>query len=55
MDYSIYAKPEFDWEQMREIRIGLEKGLDAFIYATPEIDWKTMSIVREELEKILIK
>lgn len=27
VDYSVYAKPEFDWEQMREIRIGLEKEL----------------------------
>ena len=25
LDYSIYAKPEFNWEQMREIRVELEK------------------------------
>ena len=25
VDVSIYAKPEFDWEQMKEIRLGLVK------------------------------
>lgn len=28
LDISIYAKPEFDYLQMEEIRLGIEKGLD---------------------------
>ena len=27
VDAIVYAKPEFDWVQMREIRLGLEKKL----------------------------
>ena len=46
VDISIYAKPEFDWEQMREIRFGLEDNVDVSIYAKPELDWKEMEYKR---------
>ena len=36
LDVSWYAKPEFDWEQMRLIRGGIKEGIDPVIYAKPE-------------------
>ena len=36
---------------MREIRLGLEKGLDVSIYAKPEYDWMQMEEIRLGLEK----
>ena len=33
IDTSIYAKPEFNCDQMRQIREGLESRLDVSIYA----------------------
>ena len=33
VDILKYAKTEFDWRQMQEIREGLEKNLDISIYA----------------------
>ena len=36
LDVSIYAKPEFNWEQMKEIRKGLEDGLDMGKYVKPK-------------------
>ena len=51
IDVSIYAKIEFNSEQMSEIRLGLIDNLDVLIYAKKEFDWKQM----EEIRKRLIK
>lgn len=50
IDYTIYAKPEFDEFQMSEIRCGLKKGLDVSIYAKPEYDYFKMWEIRLDLE-----
>lgn len=49
IDVSIYAKPEFKWQQMREIREGLEAGIDVTSYADPTISWAQMSDIRRQL------
>lgn len=49
IDVSIYAKPEFKWQQMREIREGLEAGIDVSSYADPTISWAQMSDIRRQL------
>ena len=41
---------QFDKEQQKEIRYGLEDNLDVLIYANPEIDWEEMKEIRENLE-----
>ena len=46
LNVSIYAKPEFDWEQMEQIRLGLEDNIDVSIYAKPELDWSEMEYKR---------
>ena len=51
LDIYIYAKPEFDGEQMDEIRRGLKDNLDVFLYAEPEISWKEMKQIRLKLLK----
>ena len=51
LDVSIYAKTEFDWEQMYKIREGLEDNLNVSIYAKSEIPWKKMEQIREKLLK----
>ncbi len=50
---SLYARSEFNAEQMREIRLGLEKGLDVSVYARPEFNWEQMEQIRFGLEKRL--
>lgn len=47
---SLYADPEFNWEQMREIRYGLEKKLDVSIYANLNYEWRKMEEIRSGLE-----
>ena len=42
INISIYAKPEFNSDQMFQIRLGLEQGLDVTYYAKPEFDWLQM-------------
>ena len=49
IDVSIYAKPEFNWRQMREIREGLEAGVDVSSYADPNISWAQMHNMRPQL------
>lgn len=49
IDVSIYAKPEFNWRQMREIRKGLEAGIDVSSYADPKFAWARMSNIRKQL------
>ena len=51
LDISIYAKEEFDWKKMGQIRLGLKNNLDVSIYAKPEYSWKQMN----EKRKILLK
>ena len=46
----IFAKPEFDFQQMEEIYLGLYANIDATIYANPRFDWKQMKAFREKLE-----
>lgn len=50
IDYTVYAKEEFDEFQMAEIRFGLEKKLDVSSYSNTTIDWKEMRKIRKELE-----
>ena len=47
---AIYAKPEFDYLQMMEIREGLKAGLDVSIYAKPEFNWEQMEMILIGLE-----
>lgn len=49
IDVSIYAKPDFEWRQMREIREGLEAGIDVSSYADPKFVWTRMSNIRKQL------
>lgn len=46
LDVSVYAKPEFDNQQMSKIRLGLADGLDVSVYAKPELSWKQMEEIR---------
>ena len=49
LDVSIYAKSEFDWEEMQQIRWGLEENLDVSLYAKTELSWMEMEEIREKL------
>ena len=51
VDVSIYAKPEFNSEQMEQIRLGLDADLDFSIYAKLEFDYRQMNQIREGLEE----
>ena len=52
LNYKIYAKPEYDWKQMNEIRLCLlEKNLDVSIYSSLEFEAEQMWQIREGLEK----
>lgn len=44
---------EFSWNQMYQIRLGLEKGLDVSKYANPKFDSYQMEQIRLGLEKSL--
>ena len=50
LDVSIYAKPEYTWEQMRQIRLGLMNNLDVSIYAKSTFSSFKMKTIREKLE-----
>lgn len=50
VDVSLYASPEFNFMQMGQIRMGLEKGIDVSIYANPNIDCEEMETIRLKLE-----
>ena len=45
-----YIAMNLSEEQIYEIQIGLEKGLDVTIYTKPEYDWFQMEQIREGLE-----
>ena len=49
LNVSIYAKKEFNDQQMNQIREGLEKGLDVSVYAKPEYSSKEMRDIRLKL------
>ena len=59
IDVSWYAKPEFDYEQMEQIRLGLDKmfgsskTVDVSWYAKPEFDSDQMCQIRVGLDKKL--
>ena len=55
VDVSVYAKPEFDFEQMDAIRLGLEEGIDVSVYAKPELTFSQMYYKKRELTKDLYK
>ena len=38
VDVSIYAKKEFQFHQMEEIRLGLKNKIDVSVYANPDFD-----------------
>ena len=50
LDISIYAKEEFDWQQMWQIKLGLEKKIDVSIYAKLEYNGNKMEQIRLGLE-----
>ena len=47
--FQFYAKPEFDGDQMWQIRLGLEDNLNVSIYAKTEYKWDKMEKIREKL------
>ena len=51
VDVSIYAKTEYNCNQMQQIRLGLEEDLDVSVYANPDFNWSEMYAVRERLLK----
>lgn len=50
VDVSIYAKPEFDSDQMSALRMALQCGLDVSKIAKPEYDSYTMHILTHCIE-----
>ncbi len=48
--YQLYAKPEINWKGWKQIRLGLEKGLDISVYAKPEFNKWQMREIRLGLE-----
>ena len=53
VDVSIYAKPEYTWEQMNEIRYGLVINVDILFYAKKEFSCQKMQQIRWGLQKKL--
>ena len=49
LNVSIYAKIDFNWDQMFQINLGLKQKLNVIIYAKPEINWEEMRKIRLEL------
>lgn len=50
LDTSLFDDPRFTWEQMREIRLGQESGIDVTSYAKLQYSSIEMRIRREKLE-----
>lgn len=50
VDISVYASPEFNGEQMHEIRQGLEAGIDVSMYANADFNPEQMLQIRWGLE-----
>ena len=51
VDVSIYAKKEFNWEQMMEILWGLKDNLDVSLYTEPDLSDEQMRENRLKLQK----
>lgn len=49
-DVSVYVDLKYDYEQMLEIRLGLEKGVDVTSYIDPRHDIYQISEIRKGLE-----
>lgn len=49
-DIDLYMKIEMRGESLREIRLGLESGLDVALFAKPEYSWQQMHELRLGLE-----
>ena len=49
-DYLIYSKPEYNANQMRQIRYGLISNLDVSIYANHKFIEQQMNEIRTGLE-----
>ena len=49
IDVSIYAKPEYNWEQMNEIRFGLLNNVNVSEYANSKYSWQEMRKIRIKL------
>ena len=50
VDILLFAKKEFNWQQMLEIRFGLENNLDVSIYAKSYFNPWQMGQIREGLK-----
>lgn len=44
-------RPEFDWLQMEQIRLGLENNIDVTPYLNPNFDYEEMKKNRLKIEK----
>jgi hypothetical protein len=51
LDVSVYADPQYEWPQMRQIEKGLKAGLDVSIYADPKFEAQQMDAIRLGLEE----
>ena len=49
--FLLYAKHRFDDYQMKEIRLGLSKGIDVSTYADDKFDDYQMAEIREKLKE----
>ena len=49
IDVSIYAKKEYNWEQMNEIRFGLLDNVNVLEYANSKYSWQEMRKIRIKL------
>ena len=49
IDVSIYAKKEYNWEQMNEIRFGLLNNVNVLEYANSKYSWQEMRKIRIKL------
>ena len=49
VDVSRYAKKEFDWQQMENIREGLINKIDVDSYLNPELTWREMKEIKDKL------
>lgn len=44
-----YANPKYNWQQMRQIRLGIEQNIDVSKYNNSDISWEKMLRKRQEL------
>jgi hypothetical protein len=50
LDVALYTNPKYNAWQMRQIRWGLENGVDVARFADPKFDWGQMWEIRENLQ-----